>query len=180
MKKIFLILNFVLALNIYCAEIIGEAVKIIDGDTFILKEETVTIIPTGNENVKFVQQGKFKIRLADIDAPELKQQFGEQAKTHLQMLISSARIKVIFHQIDMYGRIVGTIYLTDKIIGIDVSDNESINERMVRDGYAWWFSDYSKKYWFSKLETEAKISKRGIWSEENNIPPWIFRKQNKK
>ena len=122
----------------------------------------------------------FKIRLADIDAPEITQKFGEQAKTHLQMLIDGKRIKVIFHKIDMYGRIVGTIYLTDKIIGIDISDNESINERMVRDGYAWWFKGYSKKYSFGKLEYEAQGFKRGIWSEENNIPPWIFRKQNEK
>jgi endonuclease YncB( thermonuclease family) len=77
----------------------------------------------------------------------------------------------------MYGRIVGTAYITSGLLKI--KDDISVNEIMVRDGYAWWFKNYSKKYWFGKLECEAQEFKKGIWNENNNIPPWKFRKNKR-
>jgi micrococcal nuclease len=69
----------------------------------------------------------------------------------------------------MFGRIVGTIYL----------NNESINEKMVKHGFAWWYAQYSNEIKFAKIEEEAKLAKRGMWITENNMPPWEFRKIKK-
>jgi micrococcal nuclease len=162
MNKIFI--KFILILLIcnftiisFSAEIIGTVINVLDGDTLIIKEQL-----TNNE----IKPGKFKIRLADIDAPELKQEFGTDAKHTLETFVNSKIIKVVYHQIDMFGRIVGTIYL----------NNESINEKMVKHGYAWWYQQYSKKLKFAQLQSEAKLAKRGMWVTENNMPPWEFRK----
>lgn len=169
MKKL-IIFVFLFSFILTAAEIKGTVQKVIDGDTIIILDEDQELIKTNNNNVKIILKGKYKVRLADIDAPETKQQFGLESKKYLEDLCLGKKVIIKFHQIDMYGRIVGTI----------IYKNESLNEQMVKDGFAWWFKDYSKKIWFYDLEQEAKSNKRGIWKEENNIPPWIFRKENKK
>lgn len=176
MKKIFIGLSAILIFMVNAAEITGTVKKVIDGDTIIVIDDDQEIIKTNHDKVIIQLQGKYKIRLADIDAPELKQPFGEQSKTHLQTLLDEQKVLIKFHQIDIYGRIVGTVYLIN-VFGFKT--NESINEKMVKNGFAWWFRDYSKKIWFEKLENDAKLNKRGLWCEENNLPPWQYRKENK-
>lgn len=180
MKRTLSIFICILTLFTNAAEITGTVTKVLDGDTILVKEDSTTVIPTENKNTFIIQRGTFKVRLADIDAPELKQEFGEKSKEALQILIDSKKVKVIFHQIDIYGRVIGTVYLINNILGIDLTQNKSINEQMVKYGWAWWYNDYSKKFWFKKLELEAKEFKLGIWENNNNIAPWDFRKNNKK
>lgn len=177
LKKITFLIFVFCYVFLYSAEIIGTVYKVIDGDTIIILDDDKEEIKTNNKKVKIINQGKYKVRLADIDAPESKQRFGEQSKTHLQIILNTEKILVKFHKIDVYGRVVGTIYLINPL---GFSYNESINEKMVKDGYAWWYKDYSKKIWFEELEKEARLNKKGIWNDENNIPPWIFRKKHKK
>lgn len=157
------------------AEFNGVVKKVVDGDTIIVEEDDKSVVHT-KDNVSIIQRGTFTVRLADIDAPELTQKFGEDAKTHLQMLVDNRNVCVVYHQIDGYGRIIGTVYRTGFL---NVKDNVSINEIMIENGYVWWFAEYSKKYQFSTLELEAKEFKNGIWSQKNNTPPWIFRKNKK-
>jgi len=163
MKKYFI--NFILCCVSFCvfsAEITGEVVKVLDGDTVIIQD--------GND--------KFKVRLAHIDAPEKNQECDDHAKTTLQILIDGKNVYVEFHQIDMYGRIIGTIYLY-KVLGI-YSGN--INKAMVKHGAAWWYEEFSNDPEYAKLQAEAKQNKLGIWAEhwETCIPPWEWRKMKKR
>jgi endonuclease YncB( thermonuclease family) len=56
----------------FAAEIQGRVVGVHDGDTF-------TLLQNGNQQTK--------IRLAEIDAPESKQPYGNKAKQELSSLI---------------------------------------------------------------------------------------------
>ena len=180
MKKIFIGLSAILMFMVNAAEITGTVKKVIDGDTITVIQEDKEEVKTNNKNTKIILQGTYKVRFADIDAPESKQKFGKEAKEYLSSLLKDKKILIKFHQIDMYGRIVGTVYVIDDYIFFDISQSESINEKMVKNGFAWWFRDYSKKIWFENLENDAKLNKRGLWCEENNFPPWQYRKENKK
>ena len=159
MKRLIVLLFFICFVS-YSAEISGYVYKVIDGDTFILKDG----------------EDKFKVRMADIDAPELSQEFGEQARNYLADLINGKKVNVEFHQIDMYGRIVGTVYYVDEAkLNVEI-----INRNMVKDGYAWWYRQYSKELIYFELEKDARLNKRGIWKSINVIEPWIYRKVNKR
>ena len=102
---------------------------------------------------------------------------GDHAKMTLSILIDSKFVYVEFHQIDMYGRIIGTIYLR-KVLGV-YSGN--INKAMVQNGAAWWYEEFSNDSEYAALQAEAKQNKLGVWGEhwETCIPPWEFRKQKK-
>ena len=162
MKNLFsIILTFIISLSVFSAEITGEVVKVIDGDTVIIQDG----------------EDRFKVRLAHIDAPEKNQECGDHAKTTLQILADGKNVYVEFHQIDMYGRIVGTIYLR-KVLGIYYGN---INKAMVEHGCAWWYEEFSNDPEYAALQAKAKQEGIGIWAKqwETCIPPWEYRKMKK-
>ena len=162
MKKLFgFITTLIISLSLFGAEISGEVVRVIDGDTVIIQDG----------------EDRFKVRLAHIDAPEKNQECGDHAKTTLQILVDGKNVYIEFHQIDMYGRIIGTIYLR-KVLGI-YSGN--INKAMVKHGAAWWYEEFSNDPEYATLQAEAKQNKLGVWADhwETCIPPWEYRKIKK-
>lgn len=58
-------------------------------------------------------------------------------------------------------------------------DGRSLNQELVRQGYAWWYRKYSKDERLAKLESEARAAKRGLRSAPNPTPPWDWRKAQK-
>lgn len=153
MKILLLILTTVFSISVYSAEMTGKVISVADGDT-------ITII----ENL---DNGRFKIRLYGIDAPEKKQDFGQKAKQHLSSLIFGKEVKIKFTEIDRYGRIVGKVYL---------NDNE-INIEMLKAGMAWHYSRYDQTPAYITAEKQARKNGIGLWSMKNPIPPWNFRKK---
>lgn len=152
MKSILLSFILFFCISLFSAEMTGKVVGIYDGDT-------ITIIDD-------LDQGKFKIRLYGIDAPEKKQDFGQKAKQHLSSLIFNKVVKIKFTEIDRYGRIVGKIFLNDIEINIE----------MLKAGLAWHYSRYDQTSTYINAEKQARTEKRGIWSIKNSIPPWEYRK----
>jgi micrococcal nuclease len=103
-----------------------------------------------------------KARLIGIDAPEMNQRpWGRQAREHLVDIMNLTDWMVTVETdevtLDKYGR--SLVYLwTNK--------NESINERMVLDGYAVLFTikpnvRYRDK--FSRAEQRARQEMKVIW-----------------
>ena len=150
MKSMLLFFLF-FTLSLFSAEITGKVIKIADGDT-------ITILDSNNR--------KYKIRLDKIDAPELRQYFGINAKNHLVSLISGKQVKVIYRKKDRYKRILGTVYLHEK----------EINLQMVKDGFAWHYSFYDKSPEYIEAEQKARENKSGLWIQENPVNPYKFRK----
>ncbi len=136
-------------------KLVGKAVRILDGDTFELL--------TPNKQL-------FKIRLLDIDAPEKGQDFGNQSKKRLGELIFQKNVEVEYSQTDRNGRILGTIYV----------DNLQINLQMVKDGLAWHFLKYSHKKEFEAAEKKARLLRIGLWQGSSPLEPWIFRQNKRK
>ena len=99
-----------------------------------------------------------RVRLANIDAPEKKQPFGRWSATQLKDLVAGKPVTVQYAQTDRYGRILGR----------------------VRNGAAWVYPDYNNDYTLPPLQRDARALKRGLWADKNPVPPWTWRKQNKK
>lgn len=159
------IMYFVIALialfsnQIYASEISGKVVSISDGDTISLLVES----NTGKETLK--------IRLAQIDAPEKAQPWGQKSKQALSDMIFNKNISAKIETKDRYGRVVANLY-----------HNEVwVNKLMVESGNAWMYRQYSKNGELEQAEAEAKEKKSGLWSlpESEIIPPWEWRKTEK-
>lgn len=131
----------------------GKVIGVSDGDT-------LTVLISGRQ---------MKVRLAEIDAPEKRQAFGERSKQSLSDLVYGKQVKVKKQDRDRYGRIVGRVYAR----GLDV------NAEQVKRGMAWIYRQYNRDRSLLALEHEARGAKRGLWIDPNPIPPWKYRHASK-
>lgn len=138
-----------------CSAQTGIVYKITDGDTFRIKTKDTIFIA----------------RLYAIDCPEKKQAFGKEAKQFISNLILNKEVSYIIKSIDKrYKRIV-----------IDCKvENSSLSELLLINGLAWHYCAYDKSEVLHTLQNIAKSNKFGLWSGENHIEPWVFRKLHKK
>ena len=120
------------------------------------------------------------IRLDSIDCPEDGQHWGDIAAFGLIKLVGGRRGVLEEHGLDSYGRTLATIYVRHA----NGEEWLNVNERMVTIGHAWVmrrFYDHlpkDRQAKLNRLEAWAKSKKVGLWSTENPIPPWQWRKQD--
>ena len=115
---------------------------------------------------------KIKVRLADIDAPEHDQPWGDDAKLALIKLTNSS-LMLYVHRQDQYKRLIATVYCGSRCV----------NEALVYKGHAWYAKQYAKylaseKYVaYMSLEKLARKRRKGLWSTDATpIAPWDWRR----
>lgn len=131
------------------ADFTGEVVGIADGDTITVLRD----------------QQPVKVRLAEIDAPEKAQAFGNSSKQALSALIFRKQVIVVEQGSDRYKRTIGRVYQGD----LDVSAEQ------VKQGMAWVYRKYSKDKNLLPLEEVAKSQGLGLWADANPVSPWEWR-----
>jgi micrococcal nuclease len=130
-----------------------KVVKIKDGDT-------MELLSSDYKNVT--------VRLAGIDCPEKSQAYGQKAKQFSSDLCFGKYVELIGDEHDRYGRTIGTIKL---------EDGTNVNNELVKNGYAWQYTQYSNSDELGRLQQQAKMQRLGLWQDENPTPPWLFRKK---
>lgn len=106
------------------------------------------------------------IRLAEIDAVEISQPGGIEAKDFLSNLVLYKTVELKRQGSDKYGRTIGKLWLNGLYI----------NEYMVIKGEAWAYRYHGKIY---SEQLTAKSKRIGLWQNDNAIPPFIWRKTHK-
>lgn len=130
---------------------VREVKNVVDGDT-------IDVVIDLGFNVLFEQ----RVRLAGIDTPESRtsdkaeKALGLEAKEYLKKQLKGAKNVVIrtekMDSSEKYGRILGWVYLD--------GDSESINNKMIIDGYAWGYLGETKIKDFEALaKARAKSGK---------------------
>ena len=160
MKVLYLLAFIIIILfpiNIFSAEYEAIVLKVIDGDTIYIKSDS----------------GRKKVRLRHIDAPELRQSYGKEAKIFLDNELDDKKIIVNSDYKDRYGRDIGDVFIYSK--------NESIyiNAKLIKSGNAWVYKTYRENTYLMNLENFARDNKLGLWKDESPIKPWEFRRKNK-
>ena len=152
MRIVLLISAFVFSVNLF-AEYYKDlkVLRVIDGDTVYVKHSEKLL----------------KLRLLNIDAPELKQPFGEESRRYLKSLIDSKLVDVNTLKQDRYGRVLSTIFFEGK----------NVNKLMVEKGLAWVYDDYVIDKSLYEDQMQARRNEVGLWSNSNSIPPWLWRKR---
>jgi endonuclease YncB( thermonuclease family) len=135
------------------ADVPVRVVAVHDGDTLTVLAET---------------RHRVRVRLVDIDAPELGQPFGKRAKASLSDLCFGKAAEMEVRGRDRYDRTLARV----KCGGRDA------NAEQVRLGYAWVYTRYapadSPLY---ALQHDAMTARRGLWSGPDPMPPWEWRRR---
>jgi endonuclease YncB( thermonuclease family) len=129
-------------------------VGVTDGDTITARCE----MPRGMQT--------FKVRLAEIDAPEKAQPFGNRSKQALSELCFKKQALVHHQDTDRYGRLVARV----ECDGIDA------NASMVYSGMAWVYDRYATDETLYEYQEEAQSERRGLWSRNDPVEPWLWRR----
>jgi micrococcal nuclease len=130
---------------------VKEVTKIVDGDT-------IDVVIDLGFDIMFSS----RVRLAGIDTPEsrttdkIEKALGLESKDYLKKHLKDAKSVVIktekMNSSEKYGRILGWIYVN--------GDTESLNDKMINDGYAWGYLGDTKVKDFEVLKkARAKSGK---------------------
>jgi endonuclease YncB( thermonuclease family) len=143
----------------------GLAVTCLGADSF---SGTVAGISDG-DTIRVMRDGKAeRVRLWGIDCPEGHQAFGARAKQFTSDLAFGKEVTVQIKDVDRYKRLVGEVILPD---------GRNLNRELVAAGLAWWYRQYARSdRELERLEGAARAAKRGLWTEQNAVAPWEFRK----
>ncbi|EEH4986615.1 thermonuclease family protein [Citrobacter koseri] len=131
----------------------GEVIRVIDGDTIeVLQNKT-----------------RVRVRLLNIDAPEKKQPFGRWSTNQLKALLAGQSVTVSYTQTDRYGRVLGRVI---------TANGTEANRQQVLKGAAWVYDRYNTDNSLPALQREAQTQKRGLWADNQPVPPWEWRHKN--
>jgi endonuclease YncB( thermonuclease family) len=140
---------FLLACSAHAETFEGKVIRVVDGDSLIVE----------------LTQERIRVRLKEIDAPELKQPFGKHSQQSLTALCANKVARVMWTEKDRNGRTLGRVWCA----GIDA------NAEQVRRGMAWVFDRYVKDRSLYPLQENARAGGRGLWADAEPVPPWQWR-----
>jgi endonuclease YncB( thermonuclease family) len=120
--------------------------------------------------VRCPDQPQIAVRLAEIDAPEKAQPFGQRSKKLLSELCFRKQAEIRPSSRDRYGRTIARVTCA----GTDA------NSAMVRAGMAWAYTRYLTDPKIQVMEVAARRERLGLWSDAHPVPPWEWRKAAEK
>lgn len=136
-----LILNFFLWQKTKQAPKSDEGIlvmEVLDGDTLLL-------------------EGKVRLRLRQVDAPELEYCGGPEAKAFLESLTKGKKIIIQEKILDQRGRAMALVYI----------DNTLVNKEVLENGWARYHTDKTtQKEILKEAMGKAKTDKKGIFSPQ--------------
>jgi endonuclease YncB( thermonuclease family) len=172
-----------------CETLKVPVLRVFDGDGFL------TRIHVPRRGVEL----EFTVRFGFIDAPEMGQPGGREARDFLQHLIADQWLDLAILTkmdtggiVDRHGRVVAVPYLRQVNPPVDglVSSLLTLTGRnapgrpifrnieleMVLNGWAWVLDRYEPDERYFLALGDAQRNRRGIWARDNNIHPWEFKK----
>ena len=135
-------------------ELEGRVTRVLDGDRIVVTDRA----------------GAHRVRLFQIDAPELEQAYGREAAAALYKRIGGKLVRVEWMAQDTSGWILGTVFL----------DDLEINRLMIDDGCAWHDRRTGPAPHYSAAEKKARDAKLGLWADPAAVNPMNFRRARAK
>jgi len=155
-KKFLTVLVMLALMTVFgqAQEITGKVVGVHDGDT-------ITLLTAEKEQVK--------VRLEGIDAPELKQAFGNASKQSLSDMVFGNLVRLEVAGKDKYRRTLGHVFVGETLV----------NLAQVKRGFAWHYKKYSKDAELGEAEAKAREAHLGLWKDASPVAPWDWRSASK-
>jgi endonuclease YncB( thermonuclease family) len=133
----------------------GPLVRVKDGDSLVARVQGVAM----------------EFRLADVDAPELDQPYGQTAKQELLALAKGQQLVLRPIDTDRYGRTIVHVWNGDTYL----------NAEIVKRGAAWFYAEFAHGPTLYDVEQDARKAQRGLWALplKDRIEPWEWRKRKR-
>ncbi len=133
----------------------GRVTHVSDGDSLWVQPADAALKPV-------------EIRLADIDAPEICQPWGPQARDALKDQVAGKAVGVRVVGRDGYGRTLARVLL----------DGQSVNAWLVTEGHAYSHRTRWDQGPLVKQEKVARALRRGVHGQGGAILPKDFRRSH--
>lgn len=147
-----------------------KVLNVHDGDTIKVR--------SGNQNLN--------IRFACIDAPELKQPGGVEAKDYLKSLIQQSKGYVGLNIIskDRYDRTIAEVWVNLPSEDFPNGSPNLVQSLLAATGKVYAYDQYKKDCpnWDGVKDSEnyARQNNLGVWGDRSAVKPWDWRRRNKK
>lgn len=152
--------------------------RVFDGDGFLAK------VAVPNRGIEM----ELSVRMGFIDAPEMEQPGGKEARDFLHNIIAGKRVELTILTkmdtggiVDRHGRVVAVPYIRQApppsltVPSTARSICRNIELEMVINGWAWVLDRYCPdERYFEALE-DAQRHRRGIWTRDDNVHPWTIK-----
>ncbi len=106
------------------------------------------------------------VRVWGIDAPESSQPYGPAATDVARQIVGGGTVTVEVMDEGPYGRIIGRVQKGDTDLAASLA----------LSGCAWHSRRYPTSRQIREAEQKARQEGRGLWSQDNPVPPWKHRK----
>ncbi len=106
----------------------------------------------------------YQVRFFGIDAPEMSQPYGNEARDFVSDLILSKLVTVEIQEKKGANLYIGDVFFKKR----------ELSRLMLQKGYA-WYNRGKTQYSFTKLEERAKRRQIGLWEEKKPVPPWMYK-----
>jgi endonuclease YncB( thermonuclease family) len=127
--------------------------RVIDGNTLVVRR--------GGDSLKLLLDG--------VDAPELAQPGGRQARDALASLAGEAcRVVFLASEPDRWGRFRADLYAGK-------TEDVWVQGTLARSGWVWAHPDTADRE-LTSLVKMARSERRGIWQSQSPQPPWQWRR----
>ncbi len=131
----------------------GKVVSIVDGDT-------IDVVSDGQA---------MRVRLNGIDAPNIDQPYGAEAKQYVSKLTMNQLVKLTVHGQDREKHLIADV---------ELPHHRMLTNEVLRAGLGWYRKDSSVNPVLQQLEQDARGQRVGLWSDSNPTPPWNFHQSN--
>lgn len=176
----------------------ASIVKVFDGDGFLAN--------VWNPH-REAWVGRVPFRLAFIDAPEMGQPFGQEAKDFLAGLITGkvlrldpvCKLSKVDTLLDPYNRMLCSAFFTESMQNGPVeyfyggeggrgtlkrarAVTRNVELEMVVNGLAWVVEQFAfdREAEYFAAQEYARQHRRGLWATNNPEPPWAFKRRQKR
>ena len=123
-------------------------------------------VPDGDTLLVLRNKTRLTVKLPGVDAPELDQPYGPDAKRHAAKLVKG---KVVT---------IETMQAGNPIYGaVRFQKNQILAHEMVKAGLA-WATSMDRSSMLAEIQETAKKARLGLWAnseEEEPVPPWEWR-----
>ena len=133
---------------------VATVTAVVDGDTVWVRP------PSGGR--------PFAVRVLGIDAPEICQSWGPQARDGLRGLLLHRPVTVVERARDGYGRVLARLEWEGRDVG----------GWLVSSGLAWSYGFRRQQAPYADLQAAAREARRGLWAAAQPVEPRRFRRQH--
>ncbi|MFA5596650.1 MAG: thermonuclease family protein [Pusillimonas sp.] len=116
------------------------------------------------------QKKTARVRIRQIDAPELDQKYGIASRDYLRQICRKGDpVELNVNSVDQYDRLLADVHCNGNDVGLT----------MVSAGAAWVYDQYAESKLLVDAQKQAQHARKGLWRDRDAVAPWQFRREQR-